>query len=125
MSLMRRRLPVGPVGTHGTATHVRLRWRDFNNDMKSHTAKTWCSINTTIAARVLRLAYSGWVVTPTRADLTAARRSTPGWVLPPPSHDMTSPVLLAPLLRTQLTHRSDLVSEVTRKSVSWPRHSAV
>src|SRR6266478_10157319 len=100
MSLIRRRLSVGPVGTHGTATHVRLRWRDFSNDMKSHTAKTWCSMNVMIAARVLRLAYSGWVVTCARAELTAARSSTPGWVFPHPSHDKTPPILLFPLFRT-------------------------
>jgi hypothetical protein len=49
ISLMRRRLPVAPMGTHGTVTQVRQRWRDFNSDMKSQTAKTWCSMNVTIA----------------------------------------------------------------------------
>ena len=50
MSLISRRLPVGPVGTHGTSTQVRLRCSDFSRDMKSHTAKTWCSMKVTIAS---------------------------------------------------------------------------
>jgi hypothetical protein len=56
MSLMRRRLPGGPVGTQGTRTQVRFRCSDFSSDMKSHTAKTWCSMNVTIAAWLSRLA---------------------------------------------------------------------
>jgi hypothetical protein len=38
MSLISRRLVVGPVGTHGTSTQVRLRCNDLSRDMKSQTA---------------------------------------------------------------------------------------
>lgn len=53
MSLISRRLPVGPVGTHGTWTQVRWRCRDFSSDMKSQTANTWCSMKVSTASIVL------------------------------------------------------------------------
>ncbi len=56
MSLMSRRLPVGPDGTHGISTQVRLRCNVLSSDMKSHTAKTWCSRKVTMAWWVFRLA---------------------------------------------------------------------
>ena len=56
MSLMSRRLPVGPVGIHGTVTQVSCRCNDFSRDMKSQTAKTWCSMKVTSASWVSRLA---------------------------------------------------------------------
>src|SRR5215471_12430002 len=81
MSLIRRRLDVGPVGTHGTCTQVRLRCSDLSSDMKSHTAKTWCSMNVTIAACESSREYISCEMTPERVSATAAlSRLIPGWV---------------------------------------------
>ena len=52
MSLISRRLPVGPLGIQGTSTQVRLRCNDFSSDMKSHTAKTWCFMKMPMCSRV-------------------------------------------------------------------------
>ena len=79
MSLIRRRLPVGPVGTHGTSTQVRLRCSDFSSDMKSHTANTWCSRKVRIAGPLSSAAYSGCSMTARLASLIcSSRRSIPG-----------------------------------------------
>jgi hypothetical protein len=83
MSLMSLRLPVGPVGIHGTVTHVSSRCNDFSSDMKSQTAKTWCSMKVTMASCVSRPAYSGCCTTRSRAAVTAfSSRSIPGCVCP-------------------------------------------
>src|SRR5689334_837675 len=94
ISLISRRLEVGPVGTHGTSTQVRLRCNDLSSDMKSHTAKTWCSMKVTMASCESRRAYISWVVTVERVLATAAlSRLIPAWswfhsyrdmCLPPP-----------------------------------------
>src|SRR6202034_3751821 len=59
MSLMSLRLLVGPDGTQGTWTQVRLRCSVFSNDMKSHTANAWYSMNVTTAPMVSSWWYSG------------------------------------------------------------------
>jgi hypothetical protein len=51
---MSRRVNRSGVGTHGTATHVKDRWRDFRSDMKSHTAKTWISIKLLRESKVVK-----------------------------------------------------------------------
>ena len=80
MSLIRRRLPVGPDGTHGTSTQVSLRCNDLSSDMKSHTAKTWCSMKVTIASVVVRLGVERVRRDLSRASSTAfSSRSMPGW----------------------------------------------
>ena len=54
MSLISRRLLRCSVGIHGTVTQVSSRCSDFSRDMKSQTAKTWCSMKVTSASCVSR-----------------------------------------------------------------------
>ena len=80
---MSRRLPVGPDGTQGSSTQVSVRCSDLSSDMKSHTAKTWCSMNVTTASCVRSAAYSGCPTTCSRAGVMSAFSfSIPGWVSP-------------------------------------------
>src|ERR1700683_2669492 len=90
MSLISLRLPVGPDGTQGTSTHVRPRWRLFSKDMKSHTAKTWYSMNVITASMVLSWRYSGWLITFWRAGSMAYLSfSMAGFISPQSYRDMT------------------------------------
>ena len=84
MSLMSRRLPVGPVGTHGSSTQVSWRCSDLSSDMKSHTANTWCSMNVVIASWVSSARVDRVRDHPVagRRDASALSFSIPGWVSP-------------------------------------------
>ena len=60
ISLIKNRNSAVLFGVHGAWVQVRLFCKYLSNDIKSHTAYTWCCMKTWSFSRELILLYRGW-----------------------------------------------------------------